>query len=316
MKLLIFNDPHIRAINPINRTDNFFSTIKSKLKDIVEIAHQEKVSALLCTGDFFDNPSPSPRIVSEIFDILLSAKLPIYTIAGNHDMFGHNPDTLDRTMLGLCGYCDIVKLLDSSSLKLSSEITLSGTSFYHDIESDPTAFQIRKETKYHIHLVHAMVTTKPSKFFNSILTKDIHSEADVIAAGHMHFGFESHKINETYFINPGAVARLSAIPDNLYRTPQIAIVDFVEGIEEKEINIKYVDLPSAPLGKDVFNFEKINELKIRSEQIEKFIASLDSPQLQSLNIAELIEKISKKENLPEEVKLEVLKRLERNEKRY
>lgn len=313
MKLLIFNDPHIRAINPINRTDNFFSTIKSKLSDIVTIAKQEKVSALLCTGDLFDNPTPSPRIVSEVFDILLSAKLPIHTIAGNHDIFGHNPDTLNRTILGLCSHYNIVNLINSSPLKLSSEVSVSGTSYYHGIENDPQAFQIKKETKYHIHLVHAMVTSKPFKFSNHILTKDIKTEADVIAVGHQHFGFMPHKINDTYIINPGAVARLSAIPDNLYRTPQIAIVEFVENIEEKEINIEYLELASSPLGKDVFDFKKIDELKARTAQIDKFIASLDSPQLQSLNIMELIKKISKEENLSEEIKSEVLNRLEESD---
>ena len=310
MKLLIFNDPHIRAINPINRTDNFFLTIKSKLKDIVDIANQEKVSFLLCTGDFFDSPTPSPRIAIETIDILNSAKLPIYAIAGNHDIFGHNPDTLDRTILGLFAHYKVINLI-KSPIKLSPEITLSGTSFYHDIENSLQAFQIEKETKYHIHLVHAMITIKPFKFSNFILTKDIETNADVIAVGHQHFGFESHKINDTYFVNPGAVARLSAIPDNLYRTPQIAIVNFVEGIKEKEINIKYLELPSSPLGKDVFDFKKINELKARSEQIEKFVASLDSPQLQSLNIRELIDKIAKEENIQEEIKSEVLNRLEK-----
>ena len=310
MKLLIFNDPHIRAINPVNRTDNFYESIKSKLKDIVDIANQEKVSSLLCTGDLFDNPVPSFRIFTEAIDILLSAKLPIYTIAGNHDIFGHNPDTLDRTILGLSEHYTIINLI-KSPITLSPEITLSGTSFYHDIENDMSAFQIEKTTKYHIHLVHAMVTIKPFKFSNFILTKDIETNADVIAVGHQHFGFESHKINDTYFVNPGAVARLSAIPDNLYRTPQIAIVNFVEGIKEKEINIKYLELPSSPLGKDVFDFKKINELKARSEQISKFIASLNSPQLQSLNIKELIDKIAKEENIPEEIKTEVLNRLEK-----
>lgn len=326
MKLLIFNDPHIRAINPINRTDSFYETIKAKLKDIVTIAAQEKVSAILCTGDLFDNPSPSPRIVSEILDILLSAKLPLYTIAGNHDIFGHNPDTLDRTILGLLGHYKVVNIIKPSSIevgrldaasvlcqktsiKLSPEITLTGTSFYHDIENNPEAFQIRKETKYHIHLVHAMMVVKPFRFSNYILTKDIKSDADVIAAGHQHFGFEAHKIGNTYFINPGAVARLSAIPDNLYRNPQIAILEFVEGIEEKEIKIKYLELPSAPLGKDIFNFKKIEEQKTHSEQIEKFIASLNIPTLQSLNIRELIEKITKEENIPEEIKTEVFNRL-------
>ena len=310
MKLLIFNDPHIRAINPINRTDNFFLTIKSKLADIVDIANQEKVSSLLCTGDFFDNPTPSFRIFTEAIDILLSAKLPIYTIAGNHDIFGHNPNTLDRTILGLSEHYKIINLI-KSPIKLSPEIILTGTSFYHNIENEQQAFQVEKTSKYHIHLVHAMVTIKPFKFSNYILTKDIETDADVIAVGHQHFGFEPHKIGNTYFLNPGAVARLSAIPDNLYRTPQIAIVEFAEEIEGKGIKIKYVELPSAPLGEDVFDFKKINELKARTEQIDKFIASLDSPQLQSLNIRELIEKISKEENIQEEIKSEVLNRLEK-----
>ena len=101
MKFLFFTDSHIRGTTPKNRKDNFYETLKTKLLEITNISKKLDVDYILHGGDWFDRPDISPSIVREFAIIIKTFEKPIYTIAGNHDIYGHNPDTIGRTMLGL-----------------------------------------------------------------------------------------------------------------------------------------------------------------------------------------------------------------------
>lgn len=66
---------------------------------------------ILHGGDWFDRPDISPSIVREFAIIIKKFEKPVYTVAGNHDIYGHNPDTIGRTMLGLLDGTGMVTLL-------------------------------------------------------------------------------------------------------------------------------------------------------------------------------------------------------------
>ena len=88
MKLLFLTDTHIRASAPQNRTDDFVATLKNKFREVNEIARREGVDAILHGGDLFDIPSPSLAVCGDFVSIMSEAGVPIYGIAGNHDVFG------------------------------------------------------------------------------------------------------------------------------------------------------------------------------------------------------------------------------------
>ena len=113
MKFLYFTDSHIRGTNPKSRTDSFFHTVKIKLQEIQSIAAEEKVHAVLHGGDLFDRPDVSISVMNEIIPILKSFPAPIYAISGNHDIYGHNPITLPRTMMGLLDTLGIIHLINN-----------------------------------------------------------------------------------------------------------------------------------------------------------------------------------------------------------
>ena len=100
MRLLYITDTHIRGTSPQNRKDNFPETLQLKFKEVISLAQKYDVLALLHGGDLFDTPSPSLAVCANFIPILAAAGVPLYAIAGNHDLFGHNPSTLERTMLG------------------------------------------------------------------------------------------------------------------------------------------------------------------------------------------------------------------------
>ncbi len=101
LRLLYVTDTHIRGTAPRSRTDDFVEALRNKLNEVIDIAGREKVNAVLHGGDLFDRPDLSPAVVRDFARLLRRLETPVYTIAGNHDIYGHNPETVDRSMLGL-----------------------------------------------------------------------------------------------------------------------------------------------------------------------------------------------------------------------
>lgn len=85
--------------------------LRNKLNEVIDIAGREKVNAVLHGGDLFDRPDLSPAVVRDFARLLRRLETPVYTIAGNHDIYGHNPETVDRSMLGLLDAFGTVRLI-------------------------------------------------------------------------------------------------------------------------------------------------------------------------------------------------------------
>lgn len=111
MRFLFFTDTHIRGTNPQNRKDNFLKTLHTKMEEVLDIAKRNNVDILLHGGDIFDRPDISPSLVRDFILLINKHALPIYAVAGNHDIYGQNPLTINRTMLGLLDGADVVRLI-------------------------------------------------------------------------------------------------------------------------------------------------------------------------------------------------------------
>jgi exonuclease SbcD len=85
MRLLHTGDWHVgRTIRGRSRADE----LREALAEVVGIAVQEGVDAVLLSGDIYDHRSPTPESDSLVFDALLrlhDAGIPVVAIAGNHD---------------------------------------------------------------------------------------------------------------------------------------------------------------------------------------------------------------------------------------
>ncbi len=85
MKLLHTADWHVgRTIRGRSRTPEF----DDALREVVGIAVQENVDAVLVAGDLYDHRSPAPEadsLVFEAFVRLHEAGIPVVAIPGNHD---------------------------------------------------------------------------------------------------------------------------------------------------------------------------------------------------------------------------------------
>ena len=110
-----------------------------KIKEIVKIVENYNIDFVLHGGDLFDRPDTSVSIVSSFASILNDIKVPIYIVCGNHDIYGHNPDTVNRTMLGLLDSLNIIHIVNKDSKifleKDGVRVQLTGYPYTYDIDS-------------------------------------------------------------------------------------------------------------------------------------------------------------------------------------
>jgi DNA repair protein SbcD/Mre11 len=315
MKFLFFTDTHIRGTTPKNRKDNFLETLKNKFREIRKIAIEYDVDYVLHGGDWFDRPDIAPSIVREFAILLKDFNKPIYTVAGNHDVFGHNPDTITRTMLGIIEGIDIIKLLETGKEiileKNGIKVQLNGSPYHYDIDSENFKkyylVNKNKEAHYAINIVHGMLLQKP--FYEGIqytLVDDIlDTEADITFVGHYHNGFGVLERKGKFFINTGSIVRVANSLAEMKRRPKVALVDLRNGISIKEI-----ELESALPGEEVLDRTQLESSQDRILKLHEFYQGISSTtQFQKIDINRIIEEISLNNDLSTEVKEESLRRI-------
>ena len=316
MKFLYFTDSHIRGTNPKSRTDSFFHTLKIKLQEIQSVAREESVDYILHGGDLFDRPDVSISVMNEIIPILSSFSAPIYAISGNHDIYGHNPVTLPRTMMGLLDTLGIIHLINHRTILLKDEETtvqLSGSPYIYGLDRDehrhPYIVKERDPQADHaIHLVHGFLMAGEVKAVFSHTTIDHIKEtkADLTLSGHLHDGFPLTEVDGKSFLNPGAMVRISNSMTELKRRPKYVIID----VQKAKATIDVRELKSALPGPEVLDRTEIEMHKFKRQELAEFKESIDrSGNYDRINFFDLLADISANEKLDPEIKKEAMKRI-------
>ena len=315
MKLLYLTDTHIRGTSPQNRLDDYQETLKEKLREVASIIKEEKIDYVLHGGDLFDRPDVSVSIVSDFAKIFQSFGVPIYIISGNHDIFGHNPDTLDRTMLGLLCNLGVMNLVNYKKIILEKDIRvqLTGSPYVYSMDEASNREnyildEVDNTCKYSIHMTHGFLIDKPFlKEVSHTLIDDIRStKADITLGGHYHFGFKTVELDNKYFVNPGALIRISNSKAEINRKPKVNIISLADDIKIEDRFLK-----CAKPGEEVLDRSEMERHQFKGIKLAEFKESIDATtNYNSLDIFDLLLKISKSENISEEVKKEALKRVE------
>lgn len=316
LKILYFTDTHIRGTTPKNRKDNFLETLENKFLEILEIIKDENVDFVIHGGDLFDRPDISVSVVSKFASILNKINIPIYMVSGNHDIYGHNPLTVNRTMVGLLNSLGIVNIIDYKGKiileKQNIKVQLTGQPYIYNIDDVNNrkyylVDDIDKGINYSIHLVHGMLLDKP--FIKGIpftLIDDIkHTKADITLSGHYHSGFKKTQIDNKYFINPGSIVRISNSLREMERKPQVALIQLTDSI-----NIQFIPLTTAKNGEEVLDRSEIERNIFQRERLFEFKQTVDDAlDFEKLDINDLLIEVSTSEGLSDDVKIEALRRI-------
>jgi exonuclease SbcD len=316
MRLLFFTDTHIRGTTPKNRKDNLPETLERKLREISKIVEDYDIDFVLHGGDLFDRPDISVSIVGNFASILNDIKVPIYIVCGNHDIYGHNPGTINRTMLGLLDTLNVVRIIsEGDNIYLNKngiKVQLTGHPYTYNVDdelnrSNYIVKDVPEDVDYAIHMVHGMLLNKP--FIKGIpytLIDDIKStKANITLAGHYHSGFGIINKDDKYFINPGSLIRVTNSLIEIDRMPKVVLIDLNENI-----NIELIELKTAEEGKYVLDREEIENYIFKSERLFEFKQSIDTAvNFEKIEINEILMEISNTEGVSEEVKEEALRRI-------
>jgi DNA repair exonuclease SbcCD nuclease subunit len=315
LRFLFVTDTHIRGNNPHSRKDHFLTTALNKFAEVIQLAEEEKVEAILHGGDFFHIPNPSLQVAGAFAAVIRSTAIPIYGIAGNHDLFGHNPDTLPRTMLGLFAKLGLVRLIrPQESIYFRDDrvtLQLTGQEYHYDIDRrDPRLdYVVRKaDADYAIHLVHGMLLDKPHMrgIAHTTVDRISDTEADMTLCGHNHNGIPDVEVNGRFFLNPGAMVRIYNNRIEMKRPVQVILITAEpEGIAYRKIRLK-----SALKADEVLDRNKLEEAALREEKMAGFTQVIQSAgNFHSLSIKHIVGELAEKTSIGERIRQLTLARI-------
>ncbi|MGB4504322.1 MAG: metallophosphoesterase [Syntrophaceticus sp.] len=314
MRFLYFTDDHKRGTTPENRLDIFPVTLAHKLQEVVKIAREQEVDYVLHGGDFFDVPAPAISVCADFLEIYQQFSVPVFTIPGNHDLFGHNIATLPRTMLGFAARLGIVHLLGKEPIYLEKnglrvQLTGQGYHFEMDRRERHLDYMIKKkDCDYAIHMVHGMLLERalfPGAFY-TLIEQIWDTEADFTLAGHNHLGFPDTEKDGKYFLNPGALVRLSNHQQEMKRPVQVVVIDLSGSCP----TYKKIRLKSAAPGEDVLDRSRQEEAAFREQKLAGYLAEVKAAgSYQRTDVRVLLGEIAAAENLPPGVVEEALRRI-------
>lgn len=315
LKILFLTDTHIRGTNPKNRTDDFVHTLENKLNEIVDIIDKENIDYIIHGGDLFDRPDISISVVSRFAKIFKKIEIPLYIVSGNHDTFGQNPNTINRTVLGLFGELDFINILDNKKAFFKDENTkvqVTGQPYIYDIDTNINKHRyiledVDEDADYSLHVVHGMLLDKP--FIKGIpytLVEDIKdTKADITLSGHYHSGFDTISIDDKHFVNPGSLVRITNSLKEIERRPKVAIIEL-----KGKISIEYRYLNSALDGKQILDRSEIEKHVYKTERLFEFKQTIDSAlEFDKMDINDILIEVSMSEGVEDEVKEEALRRI-------
>ncbi|WP_059105232.1 metallophosphoesterase family protein [Shouchella shacheensis] len=324
MKFLYFTDTHIRGTAPKNRLDAFPETLKGKITEVLQIAKREEVDVLLHGGDVFDRPDLSPSVVGQFAQLFRDVDAPIYTISGNHDTFGHNPDTVSRTMLGLLDAFGIMKLIHPGEpVVIEGEgvrVQISGQPYHYDLDQrDPKLdYYPLNDTKADvlIHLAHSMLVEKalPEGIPHTLVDHIWTTPADVILTGHFHSGFGIKERDGKFICNPGAISRINNHWTEMERLPKVIIGTITH---KDGISLREETLTVAKKGSEVLDRTYIEKAGHQEEKLHEFVQQVrEQSSFQTLQMSDIIQELATLSNVEEKVKQEALRRMTAVEERW
>lgn len=329
MKILYLTDTHIRGTSPRSRLDDLPQALLAKLREVVELAREHRVAAILHGGDLFDRPDVAPAVALEFLRVLMEAPCPIYGIAGNHDVFGFNPQTVPRTMLGLFDGFQLFRLIKPGEVAWIEQdglkVQVTGQEFHAELDrrnpvldycvvpagQGGSLHERRPEADFALHLTHGMLLEKP--FFegsaHTLLDAVMsHTVADVTFGGHFHPGWSRvYDVDGRLFINPGALVRLGNQTADYRRPVQVVLLELETG---QPVKHQLIRLQTARPGDEVLDRSQEEAQMARERALADFIQGIgDASQFEVLEVQAIMERIAENAGVPPRVKEEALRRL-------
>lgn len=286
MKLLICGDLHIRSTPPENRIDNYFESQKNKIHWILNLAKENNATVLL-PGDVFDNYR-QPNYILEYYIFLFKLiKMPIITVAGQHDLKYHSINKED-TALAVLDASDALLLINNEIV--GEGLDIYGASFGEKIPKieNPKEFNILLTHRMIIHSDKIWNAQEDFDYAENLLRKH---PFDLIVSGDNHHFFIANQGNR-YLINCGSLMRSTIA--QLNHIPKVVLFD----IDTRTYEI--YNIPIEPIS-EVFNLNKIKEKKEKIERFDAFVKGLNESKNMTFSFQDCLNDYIKENEISEEI---------------
>lgn len=260
--LLFFTDCHLASEPPAQRHGDYGRDILTKLEWVVEQAPM--FDYVLFGGDFVHSPAASLRLVHEAVCLLSPLDHKLALCWGQHDLGkGHVPAEIGRSSASLL-YWGLTHHTGTQGFRrlCLGELDLALLSHHPQIEEVLLAKDVG-ENSAPIVVAHALIGLQyPFKACTM--------GARLVLSGDWHEGYPPHPVGDTWFANPGALARVSI--DDYGRVPQVAAIQWGDGQGVVE-SIEYVPVPCRP-APAVFDLEAHLAAKEKQGRHSAYVAAL------------------------------------------
>jgi DNA repair exonuclease SbcCD nuclease subunit len=286
MKALFVTDNHLTKATPKYRTDGFYAQIMAKWAETYQVAAERGVDFVMNGGDIWHNPNPDMQV---IIDAMKCVNVKTYVCCGNHDFKSDSWATLaDTTALGLMEYTKhiIIPKEDVVIEEGGKKVLIRFCHYF--TKDDPDRFVVKNFHDYAlvIMVVHDALVNETMKF-KHLLVDDLSVDADVVLSGHWHIPFK-HQGKKTLFINPGSMTRLTRLPQDMERMPQMVYLEF----DEQGFRYEMVPFKTALPWQEVFKTEQIiQDVADEKNLAEEFMGKIQAS-IGALNVEETIEQVA------------------------
>ncbi|MCK9154594.1 MAG: metallophosphoesterase [Paludibacteraceae bacterium] len=253
-----FTDAHLTENRPVHRIDDYINTIPEKIEMIYDFAAQNEFDFMTFGGDLCDR--------FQIFSyplinrVIKAINLTTYSCVGEHDLCAHAPETFGGSALSfICTYCPDFKIL-WKPVHLENGISIYAKHEWETMESAEKT-EVDK-SRFNVLLCHELLYDKKMPF-KTTFTKDLDLPFDLVCSGDLHCGFSPHKVRNTWYCNPGSLARKTTADEK--RMPKMLMIDAVKG---KEPGIREIIIPRSRPGSEVFSVGI-------SETVKKLVSGMD-----------------------------------------
>lgn len=297
MKFLVIADPHASDRPPMGRHEGYREQILTKLQECAKITHKQKITVTLLTGDVFHQPRAnlvSHRLVQELQAVFDSFNGQIFAAVGNHDEGEEGFVSLYRQPLGVLEKSESLTILREPTWPPGFPLFLVGRHFNSQRDLDPSYYTLTDEERESgpiVMLAHGSIlpANRETPFPYVPLQKLDLSGIALLINGHVHDGHGLHKLDDTFYLNPGSIGRTSRRDLKEKRWPTVWIVKW----DGKDFTFDEIGLKSALAPEEVFIEQSSaeggddDEIRAFVERVEKGLA------LEEASLEELLKDVPK-----------------------
>lgn len=285
-----YNDTHFTGKIPRHRTDDYPKAILGKVREVYAEAKKEGCDFVTFGGDFFNvHRVFSFELIGDAMDIICESGIPTYGCIGEHDLYGHSPSTYQSSTLAFfirrCPNFRIIR----DPIEVAPGVVLHAK---HEWEKMDEAMKRNVDaSKLNILVCHELITNESSLVaFDVIDTSSLNPcPFDVVVSGDLHCGFPTHCVGNTWFCNPGSIARQKSTDSS--RHPQFAILEVEKG-SDPVIQIRKI--ACAKPGEEIFG-ESIAEMVRTREEFkgDVFTEEILKFEAEATDVHELIKNVGR-----------------------